>query len=66
MSEIAETLVLETSIQAAHDEDAIRLKSYRIWQQEGCPFGDELRHWEQAKMQVQANSEAEYQRCFVS
>jgi hypothetical protein len=66
MSEAAEDVFLETAIQTETGEDAIRLKSYQIWQQEGCPFGDELRHWEQAKMQVQANSEAEYQRCFVS
>ena len=66
MSTSFEDLVPETTAQTAPDEDVIRLQSYWIWQQEGCPFGDEIKHWERAKIQVQAKSEAEYQKCFVS
>lgn len=65
MSEISENFSLEATIPTAPIEDAIRLQSYRIWQQEGCPFGNDITHWEQARLQVQAKSEAEYQKCFV-
>ncbi|KAF0096603.1 MAG: hypothetical protein FD144_5797 [Rhodospirillaceae bacterium] len=30
-------------------EDAIRLRSYLIWQATGCPHGKALEHWLQAK-----------------
>jgi hypothetical protein len=42
-------------------EEDIRLRSYLIWQQEGCPLGDELKHWQRAKAQMEAKSEVEYQ-----
>jgi hypothetical protein len=35
-------------------EDAIRLRSYLIWQQEGCPAGKALLHWLQAKAELKA------------
>jgi len=35
-------------------EDAIRLRSYLIWQQEGCPAGKALSHWLQAKAELEA------------
>jgi hypothetical protein len=35
-------------------EDAVRLRSYLIWQQEGCPDGKALSHWLQAKAEVEA------------
>jgi hypothetical protein len=38
----------------ALSEDAIRLRSYSIWQQEGCPLGQALSHWLQAKAQLEA------------
>ncbi len=38
----------------APSEDAIRLRSYLIWQQAGCPIGQALSHWLQAKAQLEA------------
>ena len=34
-------------------EDAIRLRSYLIWQQEGCPHGADLAHWLRAKEELE-------------
>jgi hypothetical protein len=34
-------------------EDAIRLRSYLIWQQEGCPCGNELEHWQRAREELE-------------
>ena len=42
-------------------EDEIRLRSYMIWQQEGCPQGVELQNWLRAKAQIEAKTEAAYQ-----
>ena len=35
-------------------EDLIRLRSYQIWQEEGCPNGRDLAHWLQAKAELEA------------
>jgi hypothetical protein len=35
-------------------EDAIRSRSFLIWQQEGCPDGKALEHWTYAKAQLEA------------
>ena len=42
-------------------EEAIRLRSYLIWQSEGCPAGNALKHWLDAKAEFEAKYEAEYQ-----
>jgi len=39
-------------------EDAIRLRSYLIWQQEGCPAGRALSHWLRAKAELEAELRA--------
>jgi len=39
-------------------EDAIRLRSYFIWQQEGCPAGQALSHWLRAKGELEAELRA--------
>ncbi|MFC0669480.1 DUF2934 domain-containing protein [Azotobacter chroococcum] len=41
------------------DEQRIREKAYEIWQAEGCPIGEETRHWEKACKQAEAELEAE-------
>ena len=51
-------------------EDAIRLRSYQIWQEEGCPHGKALAHWLQAKAELEAqwrgdNSPAGWSSTFV-
>jgi hypothetical protein len=35
-------------------EDAIRQRSYQIWQREHCPQGRHLEHWYKAKAELQA------------
>ena len=35
-------------------EDAIRLRSYLIWEKAGCPDGKALEHWHQAKDELEA------------
>jgi hypothetical protein len=37
----------------AVSQEAIRLRSYQIWQEEGCPKGEELAHWLQAKAELE-------------
>ncbi|MEI9988664.1 MAG: DUF2934 domain-containing protein [Rhizomicrobium sp.] len=40
-------------------EDAIRLRSYQIWQHEGCPYGQAVAHWLQAKAELEAECRAD-------
>ena len=35
-------------------EDTIRLRSYLIWQEEGCPHGQAISHWLRAKAELEA------------
>ncbi len=35
-------------------EDAIRSRSFLIWQREGCPEGNALEHWARARAQLEA------------
>ena len=35
-------------------EDIIRMRSYLIWQHEGCPHGKDLAHWLRAKAELEA------------
>ncbi len=46
----------ETSVRWS--EDAIRLRSYLIWQKDGCPVGQEVSHWLQAKAELEAELRA--------
>jgi len=39
-------------------EDAIRQRSYFIWEREGRPFGKEQEHWIRAKAELEAELEA--------
>ena len=42
-------------------EEEIRRRSYLIWLKEGRPFGDELKHWQRAKAEIEAKAEARYE-----
>lgn len=33
-------------------EEQIRLRAYEIWENEGYPNGQDLRHWEQAEQEI--------------
>lgn len=35
-------------------DELIRQRSYEIWQREGCPHGRAVEHWQQAKMELDA------------
>lgn len=35
-------------------EEAIRMRSYFIWQREGCPSGRDLDYWLRAKAELEA------------
>ncbi len=37
---------------ADEKEEAVRLRAYAIWKEEGCPHGHDLRHWLQAKEEM--------------
>jgi Protein of unknown function (DUF2934) len=39
-------------------EDAIRKRSYRIWQMKGCPEGQDEQNWLEAKAQLEAEMRA--------
>jgi hypothetical protein len=41
-------------------EDEIRVRSYLIWQREGCPEGKAAEHWLQAKAELEAEFEADW------
>ena len=40
------------------EEQRIREFAYQIWQSEGCPHGQEERHWEMARKLVEAQQSA--------
>ncbi len=39
-------------------DEAIRKRSYRIWQLKGCPEGEDLQNWLEAKAQLEAELRA--------
>jgi len=40
-------------VDMAYDrEETIRLRAYEIWQNEGYPGGQDLRHWQQAEQEI--------------
>ena len=41
-------------------EDDIRVRSYLIWEREGCPEGKAEEHWQQAKAELEAEFEADW------
>lgn len=41
-----------TSADEAAEEEAIRRRAYRIWEEEGRPQGREREHWERAEREV--------------
>jgi hypothetical protein len=47
-----------TEIEIALPEEAVRIRSYLIWEREGCPAGKELDHWRQAREELQAELHA--------
>ncbi len=61
VSRLIESCLLECTVLTQLPEEEIRLRSYLIWQQEGRPFGDELKHWQRAKAQIEAKTEAKYE-----
>ena len=38
-------------------EETIRLRSYFIWQREGCPQGKEIEHWRRAVAELTVEHE---------
>lgn len=40
------------------EQQRIREFAYQIWQSEGCPHGQEGRHWEMARKLVEAQQQA--------
>lgn len=43
------------------DEQRVRLLAYQIWESEGCPMGQDQRHWQQAIKLAEAEALAEAQ-----
>ncbi len=39
-------------------EERIRRRAYQIWQEEGCPTGQEERHWEMARQMIASEGSA--------
>ncbi len=39
-------------------EEAVRLRSYAIWEREGCPDGNALDHWLRAMAEIDAELRA--------
>jgi Protein of unknown function (DUF2934). len=40
-------------------EERIRRRAYQIWQEEGCPTGQEERHWEMARQIIASEGSAD-------
>lgn len=45
----------------ADREDRIRQRAYQIWEQEGRPQGEDMRHWLQAFQEISASVDADSQ-----
>lgn len=41
----------------ASSEDRIRQRAYEIWEQEGRPHGEDMKHWLQAFQEIAASTE---------
>jgi hypothetical protein len=52
-------IAMPNDTQTAPSEEAIRLRSYFIWERDGCPVGDGADHWARAKAELEAELEAE-------
>ena len=39
-------------------EDRIRARAHEIWESEGQPEGEELRHWDEARLEIEAEEHA--------
>lgn len=46
------------NVESHISEDAVRLRSYQIWQREGCPHGNALEHWTRAIAELEAELSA--------
>ncbi|MBU6472681.1 MAG: DUF2934 domain-containing protein [Alphaproteobacteria bacterium] len=46
-------------------DDEIRLRSYLIWQREGCPSGAELTHWLRARAELETEHDSRLPRSDV-
>ncbi|QWW72108.1 DUF2934 domain-containing protein [Rhizobium sp. WYJ-E13] len=42
----------------AVNEDRLRQRAYEIWEQEGRPHGEDMKHWLQAFQEIAASTEA--------
>ncbi len=45
----------------ASNEDRIRQRAYEIWEREGRPHGEDLKHWLRAFQEIAASGEANRQ-----
>ena len=45
--------------QVSPSEDEIRIRSYLIWEREGCPLDKSEEHWQRAKAELEAELEDE-------
>ena len=57
-------VIMAQQISTIPDGD-IRLRSYLIWQREGCPNGAELAHWLRAKAELEAECNSKLPRSHV-
>jgi hypothetical protein len=39
-------------------EERIRQRAYQLWQEEGCPEGQDEAHWERARAAVERESQS--------
>ncbi|MDE3114394.1 MAG: DUF2934 domain-containing protein [Pseudomonadota bacterium] len=46
-------------------DEEIRVRSYLIWQREGCPSGAELAHWLRAKAELESECDSKFPRSHV-
>jgi len=46
-------------MQTRPSEDEIRVRSYLIWEREGCPLGKSEEYWQRAKTELETELEAE-------
>ncbi|MBB3594830.1 putative membrane protein [Rhizobium sp. BK529] len=45
----------------ASNEDRIRQRAYEIWEREGRPHGEDMKHWLEAFQEIAAKAEADDQ-----
>lgn len=53
---VASATSTTASTATAPNQDAVALRAYQLWQESGCPDGQDKEHWYRAEREVRAKT----------